>query len=134
MTCFKDNTTKTAEKSTKQERHFNFSTAESTKLNEQPMESISSNGFGSETYWNRPTSRGRSKRSSRSLSPAPRDSNNTAPAPSALELHRPIGRLTADISNRAPASSNAKDSNAEQFASNTRLQRSANVSKTQAST
>ncbi len=59
---------------------------------------------------------------------------NTGPAPSALERQRPTGRLTADISNRAAASSSTKDSNAEQFTSNTRLQRSANVSKTQAST
>ncbi len=98
------------------------------------MESISSNGFGSETYWNRSTSRGRSKRSSKGLSPAERDSNNTGPALSALELQRPTGRLTADIFNRAPASSSAKDSNVEQFKSNTRLQRSVNASKTQAST
>ena len=33
------------------------------------MEPISVNGFGSDTYWNRPTSRGRKNRPSRSLSP-----------------------------------------------------------------
>jgi hypothetical protein len=42
------------------------------------MASISPNGFGSATYWNRPTSRGRAKRSTRSLSPARRA---TSPAP-----------------------------------------------------
>ena len=36
------------------------------------MASIPPNGFGSATYWNRPTSRGRAKRSTRSLSPSRR--------------------------------------------------------------
>ena len=41
------------------------------------MEPLSSNGFGSATYWNRPTARSRAKRSTRSLSPAQRTSSPT---------------------------------------------------------
>jgi hypothetical protein len=39
------------------------------------MEPLSSNGFGSNTYWNCSTSRSRSNRPSRSLSPAYREFN-----------------------------------------------------------
>ena len=65
------------------------------------MEPSSSNGFGSNTYWNRPTSRGRSNRPSRSLSPAyraPTDSSTTR----TRGLQRPTSPLPTVPGNDAP--------------------------------
>jgi hypothetical protein len=45
----------------------------------RPMKPLSSNGFGTATYWNRPTARSRAKRSTRSLSPAQRTSSPPPP-------------------------------------------------------
>ena len=74
--CFKDNTTKTAEKSNQINRKLHLShLILHQKPKRRPMEPSSLNGFGSETYWNRPTSRIRSNRPSRSLSPSNRASN-----------------------------------------------------------
>ena len=61
------------------------------------MEPFSSNGFGSNTYWNRPTfSRSRSNRPSRSLSPAYRQSNDHS-ASSSNAISRPISPSTATV-------------------------------------
>jgi hypothetical protein len=60
------------------------------------MEPSSFNGFGSNTYWNRPTSRGRSNRPSRSPSPAYRQSNDRF-APRAKALTRSISSSTATV-------------------------------------
>ena len=86
---------------------------------QRPMASISSNGFGAESYWNQPPSKERSKRSSRSLSPTHRDSNIQTPAHRDSNIQRPLGRLTADNNNQAPASSSATDSKADLFQSST---------------
>ena len=74
------------------------------------MEPISSNGFGSDTYWNRPTSRGRKNRPSRSLSPtrlfsdersSSIASGQSRPAdpPTLLFTARPVEVKTASVSN-----------------------------------
>jgi hypothetical protein len=60
------------------------------------MEPSSSNGFGSNTYWNRPTSRGKSNRPSRSLSPVYRASNESSTS-IASGLQRPISPTTPSV-------------------------------------
>ncbi len=70
----------------------------------RPMEPSSSNGFGSNTYWNRPTSRGRTNRPSRSLSPAYRQSNENSASTSASTARafkRPNSPSTATV-NQSP--------------------------------
>ena len=91
--CVKDNTTKTAEKSIKftNEQHLftsYFAQKQADTLT-RPMEPSSSNGFGSNTYWNRPTSGSRSHRPSRSLSPHNRES---------YSISRPVINLALQMS------------------------------------
>ncbi len=88
------------------------------------MASIPPNGFGSDTYWNQPTSRRRAQRATRSLSPTNRGpSNNTGPIPNAQSTSQSAGNLSsnAPTSNAAPALSSSNG---------TILQSSSNVSQT----
>ena len=60
------------------------------------MEPFSTNGFGFNTYWNRPISRGRSKRPSRSLSPTHRASSASSTS-IAQGSNRPPGFSEATV-------------------------------------
>ena len=92
------------------------------------MEPSSSNGFGSNTYWNRPTSGSRSHRPSRSLSPHNRESYSI----SRPVINQPISLPTATV----PTSNTSSTSNvdvkvqAQQAQTSTYLQRSPGVSLT----
>ena len=95
------------------------------------MEPSSLNGFGSETYWNRPTSRTRSNRPSRSLSPSNRASNTRSNS-IVRNLNPTISLSTATV----PPSSTSSTTNddvkvqAQQAQPSTYLQRSPGVSLT----
>ena len=60
------------------------------------------NGFGSDTYWNQPTSRSRTRRPTRSLSPTNRQIMDPGITPTAQRTANTISFTAA-----APASSNA---------------------------
>ena len=92
------------------------------------MEPSSSNGFGSNTYWNRPTSGSRSHRPSRSLSPH----NRTSYERSSFILNQPISLPTATVPTSTTSSTKNDDVKvqAQQAQPSTYLQRSPGVSLT----
>ena len=91
------------------------------------MASNPTNGFGSNTYWNQPTSRSRTRRPTRSLSPTNRQIMNTGPTPTAQHLN--TGPTpTAQHMNTGPTPT--AQAQASSSANGTNLQRSPKVSQT----
>jgi hypothetical protein len=93
------------------------------------MEPSPLNGFGSETYWNRPTSRSRSNRPSRSLSPSNRVSNTESNS-IVRNLNPTISLPTATVPPSSTSSTTNDDVKVQtrQAQPSTYLQRSPGVS------
>ena len=89
------------------------------------MASIPTNGFGSNTYWNQPASRSRTRRPTRSLSPTNRQFMDTGQTPTAQNTANATSHPAA-----ATATSSALQAPASSSANGTNLQRSPKVSQT----